>query len=298
LPGGGCLVYSPVLGPDSKIESVKAALEKMRLLPVRIVVAPTPQHHLSLAEYQRVFPEAFYLCGRASGQMQPLTKKRRDVRWDGNLRPPGRVCDGVSSQSHPESASSAPLLDESEIASNPLHPIGGGYAKLVDLWSALTVTPDTSVFDACVLDDNRTGEVVLLHRPSKTLLISDLLYKSCRSIVGPGGVDHNYSTPEWFAKGQEELFYDPRCNIEGQASAMDDGASPGRRSRLEPCTPLLPAYRTHPKARTVDVYGLRLSLDRVLAWDFTRCLACHTDPLDGDEARILIKQAWGWVWEC
>ena len=45
-----------------------------QLLPVRIVIAPSPQHHLALLQYQEVFPEAFYICGKASGQMPPLTR--------------------------------------------------------------------------------------------------------------------------------------------------------------------------------------------------------------------------------
>ena len=46
------------------------------------MIAPSPQHHLALTAYQEAFPEAFFLCGKASGQMQPLTKKRRDLRFD------------------------------------------------------------------------------------------------------------------------------------------------------------------------------------------------------------------------
>ena len=33
----------------------------------------------------------------------------------------------------------------------------------------------------------RSGEIVMLHRSSKTLIISDLLYKSNPQVVGPGG---------------------------------------------------------------------------------------------------------------
>ena len=47
---------------------------RRQLLPVRIVIAPSPQHHLALFQYQEVFPEAFYICGKASGQMPPLTR--------------------------------------------------------------------------------------------------------------------------------------------------------------------------------------------------------------------------------
>ena len=41
-----------------------------------------------------------------------------------------------------------------------------------------------------VLDDGRTGEIVLLHRPSRILIVSDLLYKSRADVVGPGGAEH------------------------------------------------------------------------------------------------------------
>ena len=37
--------------------------------------------------------------------------------------------------------------------------------------------------------------------------MSDLLYKSNAEIVGPGGKEVRYTGPEWFSKGQEELFY-------------------------------------------------------------------------------------------
>ena len=55
--------------------------------PVRIVIAPSPQHHLALGPYRNAFPEAFFICGKGSGQMPPLTRKRRDIRFDGVLSP-------------------------------------------------------------------------------------------------------------------------------------------------------------------------------------------------------------------
>ena len=64
-----------------------------------------------------------------------------------------------------------------------------------------------SHFDVCVVDDNRTGEIVLRHRSTATLILSDLLYKADARIVGPGGQAVRYTGPEWFAEGQEELFY-------------------------------------------------------------------------------------------
>ena len=285
LPDGGCLVYSPVLGPDSTIESVQTHFEQHDLLPVRLVIAPSPQHHLAVSEYQRVFPEAFYICGQASGQMLPLTKKRRDIRFDGKLRPAGHVCDGVVKPCASDQ-DLEPILEPSDVPVAPQHPEGGGFAELVPIWTMLA--GPTSILDVCILDDNRTGEIVILHKPSKTLIVSDLLYKSCREIVGPGGTEHNYSWPEWFAQGQEELFYDARSNVE----TVQDGETAGS------VKPLLPSYRTNPKARTIDVGAMRRSLERILAWDFNRCVACHTDPIDGEEARTLIRQAWSWVWEC
>ena len=74
LPSGGCLIYSPVLGQNNSIDPVVAGLTERQLLPVKVVIAPTPQHHLALHHYQQVFPDAFYICGKASGQMPPLTR--------------------------------------------------------------------------------------------------------------------------------------------------------------------------------------------------------------------------------
>ena len=59
------------------------------------MIAPSPQHHLALTAYQEAFPEAFFLCGRASGQMQPLTKKRRDLRFDAVIATGGGGRSGV-----------------------------------------------------------------------------------------------------------------------------------------------------------------------------------------------------------
>ena len=80
--------------------------------------------------------------------------------------------------------------------------------------------------------------------------------------------------PEWFAHGQEELFYGHPQDNSG-------------------C--LLPAYRTHPRMRSIDLVGMSKSLKRILAWDFSTVLACHTDPIPGEAARALIERAWSWV---
>ena len=88
--GGGCVLYSPVLDANNSTDGVIAVLREHDLLPVRVIIAPSPQHHLALAHWQAIFPDAYYVCGRASGQMPPLTKKRRDVRFDAVLSaPPG-----------------------------------------------------------------------------------------------------------------------------------------------------------------------------------------------------------------
>ena len=79
----------------------------------------------------------------------------------------------------------------------------------------------------------------------------------------------------FFISGQEELFY-------GHAQDNSSG--------------LLPSYRTHPRMRTIDIPGMKKSLDLILAWNFERVLACHTDPITGTEAKSLLKQAWAWLY--
>jgi len=254
LPGGGCLIYSPVLGPDNSVAPIHKELASHNLLPVKVVIAPSPQHHLALAAYQKAYPDAFYLCGKGSGQMPPLTRKRRDIRFDGVLSPTS--C-GTGAHLGP------PVLDAEGCNGLSTGPKSNEMRHLLQ-----------TTFDCLVVDDNRSGEVLLLHRATKTLLLSDLLYKSDPGVTGPGGVKNHYTTPEWFAEGQEELFYGhPQDNSGG----------------------LLPSYRTHPRLRTIDITGMRRSLKALLGWDFERATACHTDPITGDEAKRLLKTAWQWV---
>ena len=42
LPKGGCLIYSPILAEGNLMEPVNKALSDYDLLPVRLVIAPTP----------------------------------------------------------------------------------------------------------------------------------------------------------------------------------------------------------------------------------------------------------------
>ena len=52
---------------------------------MRIVLAPSPSHHMALGEFQKEFPRAVYICGQGSEQSPPLTVKRPDLRFDGVL---------------------------------------------------------------------------------------------------------------------------------------------------------------------------------------------------------------------
>ncbi|CAE8676401.1 unnamed protein product [Polarella glacialis] len=247
-PSGGCLVYSPVLGPDGSAETIKKELQARDLLPVRMVVAPNPAHHLALSAFQRTFPDALYLCGQGSEQKPPLTEKRPDLRFD------GLFAVGNDAALLPPPGSSDVADERLKIAAELLK----------------------TNFKVCVCEDERSTEVVLYHCNSKTLLISDLLYRASTEIVGPGGPDHRYTAPEWFGQGQDELFY----------RAADD-----------PSGNLLPTYRTHPQVVRMDAAGMRRSLLYILSWDFEHCIGCHIDRLEGNAARELLTRAWAWVLE-
>jgi len=252
------------------MECVAKELEARSLLPVRFVVAPSPQHHLALARWQEAFPSAAFLCGAASGQMPPLTRKRRDLRFAGvvSAAPKGAAAGNVVL------ASPVPDRERGADAS------GEGTAL-----RALMLEELNRVFEIAVLDDNRSGEIVLLHRASGTLIISDLLYKSTPEVVGPGGTtgaagetpqQHAFTAPSWFAEGQEELFYGRPTDNSGR---------------------LLPSYRTHPRMRTIDVAGMRTSLELLLGWQIERAVCCHTDPIEGGHlVRQTLRTAWGWLW--
>jgi hypothetical protein len=242
--GGGCLLYSPVLGDDGGLDAVVAGLAERDLLPVRVVVAPSPQHHLALGPYQQRFPDASFVCGKGSGQMPPLTRKRRDIRFDCVLGPgPGPAGAGPSvvggsgggggggdggagegseggegGGSGAGAAGAAPATaEEATPAAEEAAPAAAAAVsaptidregtepvpqRVSEMWELLQ-----DEFRVCVVDDDRSGEIVLLHKASGTLLLSDLLYKSNPAVVGPGGGANHYAKPEWFAEGQQELFY-------------------------------------------------------------------------------------------
>ena len=206
-----------------------AALEELSLLPIKMIIAPSPQHHLALSAYQTRFPAAIYLCGKASPQMQPLTKKRRDLRFDAVVAATktGKAEISVPTITGGRKGGELPTWD-----------------KVEHVWSELQ-----EVCSVSVLDDRRTGEVILLHHPSKTLVVSDVLYKSTSEVVGPGGKENHYSLP---LRG---LHRDNRnCSTRNQVTTL-------------------------------------MGLDYVLGF------ACHTDLMEGDDARRLLRTAWKWVWD-
>ena len=117
-------------------------------------------------------------------------RKRRDLRFDGILS-----CDPKTN----EVILSAAILDKE--GSEPV--LNLNHQKN---WNLLQ-----SIFDVGIVNDNRTGEIVLLHKNTKTLIISDLLYKSNPKMVGPGGSKHRYTDPEWFSKGTVLCFLTLSC---------------------------------------------------------------------------------------
>lgn len=70
LRDGGLFVHSP-LPLEGGLEAEVDALG-----PVRAVVAPTLFHHISIAAWKAVYPDAVFCC--APG----LEKKRSDIAWD------------------------------------------------------------------------------------------------------------------------------------------------------------------------------------------------------------------------
>lgn len=170
LEGGGSLCYSPVLHPDGP-EALLQALDSIGALPVKVVVAPSPAHHMALTEFQGLFPEGFYICGKGSKQRPGLYHKRPDIRFDAAV---GSVADLLAAV-----AASSTEVSEA-VAEFMLH----------------------------VVQDERSSELAMFHPRSSTFLNSDLLYKASASCcAGPGGPDHRYTTPAWYSNGMQLLYY-------------------------------------------------------------------------------------------
>lgn len=267
----GCLLYSPVLDDDHQLVKIHKFLETEDLLPVRYIACPTPQHHLCLREYRQAFPEAIMFCTETrGGVMAPLHKRRRDLDFDFILHPAGSATSGTEAieWAHP-TVRSRFQADEKK-SSKSLCNIDEHREELKE------------IFDLFLVEDNRTTELVFIHKESGVLIISDLLYKTSSSneLKGPGGTTHRYTFPKWFAQGQEDLFY-----------KLDSDNSNG----------LLPAYRTHPMYRKIDMDACRKAIERLLEFIETRqvkkCIACHTDPICGQDSILeTIKRAWAFLW--
>ena len=121
-------------------------------------------------------------------------RKRRDLRFDGILSWDSKTNKSVLSAAILDQEGSGPMSNDQN------------HQKT---WEILE-----SNFDIIVVDDNRSGEIVLLHKSTKTLIISDLLYKSDPAMVGPGGTKHRYTDPEWFAQGSNVWFNNKKTDME------------------------------------------------------------------------------------
>jgi len=262
---GGCLLYSPVLDDEQSMDKIHKFLEAEKLLPVKYLVCATPQHHLCLREYRDAFPSAFMFCTETrGGVMAPCHKRRRDLNFDCILHP------------EPEGGE---LIDWRP----PTVP--STVKRNKDATMELTIAEHKQFLeqflDIFTVEDNRTTEIVLLHRPSSVLVLSDLLYKSSSrdELKGPGGETHRYAFPKWFAQGQEDLFY---------------------KLKSDNSNGLLPAYRTHPGYRKIDLDGCRKSIERILESvgrrEVQKCVTCHTDPIVGQQKIVdTLRRAWAFL---
>jgi hypothetical protein len=268
---GGCLLYSPVLDDEQKLDKIHKFLEAERLLPVKYLVCPTPQHHLCLREYRDAFPSAFMFCTETrGGVMPPCHKRRRDLNFDCILHPEPAGGEFVDWKPPAVRFSYGDKVTNEKSAARAARRSIAEHKRLLEKF-----------LDIFTVEDNRTTEIVLIHKPSSVLVLSDLLYKSSSrdELKGPGGERHRYSFPKWFAQGQEDLFY-----------KLKNDNSNG----------LLPAYRTHPSYRKIDLDGCRMSIERVLESvgrrDVQSCVTCHTDPIIGQQKIVdTLKRAWAFL---
>lgn len=201
--------------------------------------------------------------------MPPLHKRRRDLSIDCIL--------------HPEPASGGPVDWKAPTVQCSFQ-YGADDSKDTAT-RRLTIAEHKQYLeeflDVFLVEDNRTTEIDLIHKPSGVLVLSDLLYKASSrdELKGPGGDRHRYSFPKWFAQGQEELFY---------------------KLKSDNSNGLLPAYRTHPNYRKIDLVGcskaIKEILESVAARGVQKCVTCHTDPIHGQQSIIdTIRSAWDFL---
>lgn len=205
--------------------------------PVRVVVAPMSGHTAGLDSFRAAYPDALFVCPRGGGFLGQDLARQR-----------------------PELGFRPGLADASSIANDEgLVPLLGNH------------------FEVEVTQDNALFEIILYHRPSRTVLSSDTVYKPDAQGAGPGpgGPQQMYLSPLWFASAYQVLNLDPSPNH----------CLPDNRFFLA----------KHPQ---FDRVGLAASLRRVLAWEIDCLLCCHTDPLHGPLAKQAIHNSWGWLLEC
>ena len=202
--------------------------------PVKVVVAPMGGHTSGLASFRAAYPDAVFLCSRGGGFL------------------------GMNIiEQHPEIGFHLGLSDASSIAKDKV-------------LSALLGDD----FEVEVTQDNALFEIILYHRPSRTVLSADTIYKTGPQGAGPGpgGPFNCYLSPPWFASAYQTLNLDPSPNR----------TLPDNRFFLA----------KHSKFNRV---GLIASLRRVLSWDIDWLLCSHTDPLTGSQAKQAVRNSWGWL---
>jgi hypothetical protein len=254
------------------MDKVHKFLEEEKLLPVKYILCPTPQHHLCLREYREAFPIAFMVCTETrGGVMPPLHKRRRDLNFDCIL--------------HPEVVAGKEVVEWKAPTVLCRFQYGKSTSDGNPETQTLSIAEHKQYLEEFLaiflVEDNRTTEIDLIHKPSGVLVLSDLLYKSSNraELKGPGGQRHRYSFPKWFAQGQEDLFYKlPSDNSNG----------------------LLPAYRTHPNYRKIDLSACSKAIKRILEaislHEVQKCVTCHTDPIEGQKLIIeTITSAWAFL---
>ena len=204
---------------------------------VRIVIAPAASHLGGLESFRNAYPKALFICGQ------------------GGMLTGGATIAEIAPQLefHTVVSDSSTVFQDPELAA-----LLGGQ------------------FEFELMNDNCMNEIAILHKPSKTLICCDLIYKSKEfsDVPGVGGPENNYLGPGWFQQAYQLLNVDP---------------SPSR---------LLPDNRAFVAQRDFfDRKSFLESLDRVLLWDTELLLCSHTDPITGPDLRAVIEESWGWLRE-
>jgi hypothetical protein len=202
---------------------------------VKIVIAPAASHLGGLQSFRNAYPKALFICGQG-----------------------GMFTGGATI------AEMVPQL---------------GFQTIINDSSSVSRDPELTTllgeeFELELMNDNCMNEIAILHKPSRTLICCDLIYKSkaFSDVPGVGGPKKNYVGPGWFQQAYQILNVDP---------------SPSR---------LLPDNRAFlAKKDFFDRKSFLRSLDRVLAWDTEILLCSHTDPITGPDLRAVIEGSWDWL---